>query len=111
VYARAIVGLISDLKGEDIVLMDLRDITLITDFFVICTGNSDRQLKAIVEKVGETMKHNHGLSALRVEGQATGGWVLMDYGDVVVHVFDEDQRDYYDLEGLWKNGKVLLHIK
>jgi ribosome-associated protein len=110
-YARAIVDFISDLKGEDIVLLDLRQVTVITDFFVICTANSDRQIKAIVEKVAEAMKERYDVAALRVEGQAMGGWVLMDYGDIVVHVFDEDQRDYYNLEQLWNNGKVLLRVK
>lgn len=110
-YARAIVDIISDVKGEDVVLLDLRDITVITDFFIICTGNSDRQLKAVVERISEVMKQKHGLSGARIEGNPEGGWVLLDYGDIVVHVFIEDQRDYYDLEGLWSKGKVLLRVK
>lgn len=110
-HARAVVDMISDLKGEDIVLLDLRDVTVITDFFIICTGNSERQLKAIVEKVSLGMKENYGVRAVHIEGNAVGGWVLLDYGDIVVHAFTEDQRDYYDLEGLWSNGKVLLRVK
>lgn len=110
-YARAIVDIISDVKGEDVVLLDLRDVTVITDFFIICTGNSDRQLKAIIEKISQGMKEKHDLRGARIEGNAAGGWVLVDYGDIVVHVFTEDQRDYYDLEGLWSKGKVLLRVK
>ncbi len=110
-YARAIVDIISDVKGEDVVLLDLRDVTVITDFFIICTGNSDRQLKAIIEKISQGMKEKHDLRGARIEGNPQGGWVLVDYGDIVVHVFTEDQRDYYDLEGLWSKGKVLLRVK
>lgn len=110
-YARAVVDIISDVKGEDVVLLDLRDVTVITDFFIICTGNSDRQLKAIIEKISQGMKEKHDLRGARIEGNPEGGWVLVDYGDIVVHVFTEDQRDYYDLEGLWSKGKVLLRVK
>lgn len=110
-YARIIVDVISDLKGEDIVLMDLRDVTIISDFFVICTADNERQLKAIVDKITETLKNEHKIKAWRVEGKASGGWILIDYADVVVHVFSEEQRDYYDLEGLWSEAKVLLHMQ
>ncbi len=110
-YARAVVDIISDVKGEDVVLLDLRDVTVITDFFIICTGNSDRQLKAIIEKISQGMKEKYDLRGARIEGNPEGGWVLVDYGDIVVHVFTEDQRDYYDLEGLWSKGKVLLRVK
>lgn len=109
--ARAIVDTITDVKAEDIVLLDLRDITLIADFFVICTGNSDRQLKAIVNRVRDAVREKFGKKPWRVEGDPSGGWVLVDYGDIVIHAFTEDQRDYYDLEELWRDGKVLLRIQ
>ncbi|MCB9437037.1 MAG: ribosome silencing factor [Anaerolineales bacterium] len=110
-FARVIVDTLSDLKGEDIVLMDLRDITIITDYFVICTSDNERQARAMVEKINEKMKHEYGLRSVRAEGEASGGWVLMDYGDVVVHIFSEEQREYYDLEGLWQEGRVLLRMQ
>ncbi len=110
-YARIMVDLISDIKGEDIILMDLREITIITDFFVICTADNERQLKAIVEHIAETMKQEYDVRAWRVEGHASGGWVLADFGDVVVHVFSEEQRHYYDLERLWQDGKILLRVQ
>lgn len=110
-YARIVVDLITDLKGEDIVLMDLREITIITDFFVICTASSDRQSKAIMEKITEDMKKDYGLPKPQIEGKPFGGWILIDYGDWVVHVFSEEQREYYDLEGLWKEARVLLRIQ
>lgn len=109
--ARAMVDIITDMKGEDILLLDLRSVTLITDYFVICTGNSDRQLKAIVDRISEQIKENYGRKAWRVEGDPGGGWVLMDYGDVVVHAFLPEQRAYYDLEDLWRDGKTLVRVQ
>jgi ribosome-associated protein len=109
--ARHIVDIISDVKGEDIVLMDLRDLTPIADYFIICTGNSDRQLKAIVEDILEGMEETYDMRSIRAEGKAEGGWVLIDYGSIVVHAFTEEQREYYDLESLWREGKVLLRMQ
>ena len=103
--------MIEEVKGEDIVLIDLREVTLIADYFVICTGTSDRQLKAIVERINVDLKQTHGLLPLHVEGEAAHGWVLMDYSAVVVHVFSEVLRHYYDLEGLWREAKILLRIQ
>ena len=110
-YARFIVDVISDLKGEDIVLMDLRDVTIISDFFVICTADNERQLKAIVNKITETMKNTHDIKAWHAEGKPSGGWILVDYVDIVIHVFSKEQREYYDLEGLWSDAKVLLRMQ
>jgi ribosome-associated protein len=98
-------------KGENIVLMDLREVTPIADYFVICSGNSDRQLKAIVEKVTEAVKKDSRVSPLRVEGLAEGGWVLVDYGGLVIHAFSPDQRDYYRLEELWSEGKTIVRMQ
>jgi ribosome-associated protein len=109
--ARSIVDIISDMKGEDILLLDLREVTLITDFFIICTGHSDRQLRAIGENIAEKIREKHGRKVWRQEGDPRGGWVLLDYGDIVVHIFGEEQRAYYDLEGLWRDGKVLLRVQ
>ncbi len=102
---------IEGLKGENIVLMDLQHVTLIADYFVICNGTNERQLKAIVERINTEIKQEHGVLPLRVEGQAEFGWVLMDYGGVVVHVFSERLRRYYNLENIWQEATVLLHIQ
>ncbi|NDJ85077.1 MAG: ribosome silencing factor, partial [Chloroflexi bacterium] len=75
--ARIIIDIMSDMKGEDILLMDLRDITIITDFFIICTTNNERQLKAMVEKILETLKKDYGVPRPRAEGVAEGGWILV----------------------------------
>jgi len=102
---------IEGVKGEDIVLMDLQPVTLIADYFVICTATNERQLKAIVEHIDMDIKKEHGVLPLHKEGQASGGWVLLDYGSVVVHAFSQELRHYYDLEGVWQEAKVLLHIQ
>jgi len=105
------VDLIADKKGEDIVLLDVRERTLIADYFVICSGTSERQLKAIVEGVTENVKKQYGRPARYVEGNPAGGWVLVDYQDVIVHIFSPDRRAFYDLEGFWSEAAVLLKMK
>jgi ribosome-associated protein len=109
--ARAIVDLISDKKGEKIVLSDLRALTPIADYFVIGEAASDRQINALVEHVRDEMKKQFGLLPIRIEGRGEGGWVLMDYGSVVVHLFDPDVRAYYDLEGLWREAPILMRMQ
>jgi ribosome-associated protein len=109
--ARLIVDLIADKKGEDIVLLDIRERTLIADYFVICSASSERQIKAIVEGIGSAMKQSHGIMTRRVEGIPSNGWVLVDYGDVIVHVFSPERRGFYDLETLWYEASVLLKMQ
>jgi ribosome-associated protein len=85
---------------------------VISDFFVIASGTSDRQLRALTDYVREDIKEKLSLLPFSIEGTAESGWVLLDYGDVVVHLFSEDQREYYDIEGLWSNvANVLLSIQ
>jgi ribosome-associated protein len=88
-------------KAADIVVLDLRDALGYTDLFVIATGNTDRQVKAIHDGIHQALKQDHGLSPRRTEGLTEATWVLMDYLDVVVHVFTPDQREFYRLEQLW----------
>ncbi len=109
--ARYIVDLIADKKGEDIVLLDVRRQTIIADYFIICSGTSERQLKAISEGITEAVKQNHQVPAYRVEGKAEGGWVLIDYGDIIVHIFAPSVRAYYNLEELWHEAAVLLKMQ
>jgi len=109
--ARAIVDLISDKKGEKIVLSDLRSLTPIADYFVIGEAASDRQIDALVEHIRDEMKKQFGLLPTRIEGRGEDGWVLMDYGSVVVHLFDPDVRAYYDLEGLWREAPILMRMQ
>jgi ribosome-associated protein len=91
-------------KAIDIVLLDLREIATFTDYFVITSGSNERQVQAISDGILETLK-KAGTSAARVEGYKTAEWILLDYGDFVVHVFDEKARRFYDLERLWRESK------
>jgi ribosome-associated protein len=105
------VDIVEDKKAEDIVLLDLRPDAVIADFFVICNGNSDRQLKALIDYVRVGVREKYDISPVTVEGESVSGWVLLDYGDVIVHMFLEEARQFYDLEGFWKQANVLLSIQ
>jgi ribosome-associated protein len=109
--AHDIVDAVESKKAENIVLLDLRPDAIIADFFVICTGNSDRQIKALADGVREAVKEKYSRLPVSVEGKSESGWVLMDYGDVLVHIFGEEEREFYDLEGFWKQANVLLSIQ
>lgn len=93
-------------KGEHIVLLDIHEIASFADYFVIATGTSDRMLDALSESVMDAVPKKR----TQKQGLARDGWVVVDYGDVVVHLFSADQRKFYDLEGLWHDGKVLLRV-
>jgi ribosome-associated protein len=101
-----IVELAADRKALDIVQLDLRGIIGYTDYFVICTGRSDRQVKAIHDAIHLGLKNEHGLLPRRVEGVTQARWILMDYLDAVVHVFTPETREYYRLEELWGEAPV-----
>jgi ribosome-associated protein len=109
--ARSLVATLEDKKAEDIVLLDLRGHSIFTDFFVICTGTSERQLGALADAIHEVARKTHRLKAPRVEGHAASGWMLIDFGSVIVHAFSAAQRKRYKLEELWQDGKVLLRIQ
>ncbi len=94
----------SDKKAINSVVLDLREIASFTDYFVITSGTNERQVQAIADEVYERLKHA-GSSSARVEGYKTAEWILLDYGDFVVHVFDEKARKFYDLERLWRESK------
>ncbi|MCS6872255.1 MAG: ribosome silencing factor, partial [Anaerolineae bacterium] len=81
------------------------------DFFVIASASSDRQLNAIAEHIRDELKQNQHTAPLRIEGRGENGWILMDYGEVIVHLFLPSSRAYYDLEGLWREGNVLLRMQ
>src|SRR4051812_50197064 len=102
--ATAAAAYAADKKGSDIVVLDLREVAGYTDFFVIVSGTSDRQAKAIHDSIHLGLKKHEGLLPRRVEGVGEARWILMDYLDVVVHVFTPDTRDFYRLEWLWGHG-------
>ena len=99
--AGRIAEIASDRKAADIRVIDLRGIVSYTDFFVICSGNTERQTKAIHDGIHEGLKKEHGLLPRKVEGLSEARWILMDYLDVIVHVFTPEAREYYRLEQLW----------
>lgn len=97
-------------KGENIVLIDLQGIAIFADYFVICSGTTDRMIQALVDAAIDQVKKEYDINA-RVEGQSEDGWMLVDYGEIILHIFSPQRRDYYRLEELWSIGKVLLHVQ
>ena len=98
--AETIIAAISDKKGKDILLLEVGELLPITDYFILASGGSTTQVRAIFDGVEGKMKEQ-GILPLRVEGQREGRWILLDYGDVIVHVFHEEEREFYGLERLW----------
>ena len=96
----------ADKQAVDVTILDVSGLIVITDYFVICSGSSDRQVKTLVEEVEQAVREI-GERPVRREGDADTGWVLLDYIDVVVHVFAQEEREYYDLERLWRDAPRL----
>lgn len=101
---------LEDKKGEDILLLDISTVSDFADYFVICTGTSDRMLNALADSVTDKVREQYGFKP-RVEGMPQEGWLLADFGDVILHLFSPERRSYYRLEELWGKGKVLLHLQ
>ena len=95
---------LEDKKGEDIKVIDISGISVIGDYFVITNGTSDSQVRALVDNVAEKM-HKAGYELKQQEGNGSGSWVLMDYGDIIVHIFDKENRSFYNLERIWRDGR------
>jgi ribosome-associated protein len=104
----AIVRYAEDKKAIDVVELDLRGVLGYTDYFLVCSGNTGRQAKAIHDGILEGLKHEHDTLPRKVEGSSEGGWILMDYYDVVVHIFTPETREFYRLEQLW--GEVPARV-
>ena len=102
-----IVQAIEDIKGQNISLLDLRNIeNTVCDYFIICNGNSNTQVNAIVSSVQKNVSKNIREKPYQIEGVENAEWVLMDYVNVVVHVFQKHKREYYDIENLWGDAKI-----
>jgi len=99
-YVKAALGR----KAMGLVILDVRELTSVADVFIICSGRSNRQVSAIADFIQTDLK-KHGIKPLSIEGKKEGHWVLMDYGHVVIHIFYESLRNFYDLEGLWVDAK------
>lgn len=100
------VAALQDKKGEDIRVIDISGVTVIADHFIIASGSNPNQVQALVDNVEEQM-YKAGYDDPRVEGYNTASWVLLDYNDVIVHVFSQDDRLFYDLERIWRDGKEI----
>ena len=102
--ARIAYDALSDKKGEDIKILDITGVSVLADYFIIATGNSDSQVNALVDNVEEEL-HKAGYPLKQREGRANSSWILLDFGDIIVHVFDKENRLFYDLERIWKDGR------
>ncbi len=94
----------SSKKAERIVILDVSQLLVITDHFLVCNGNNERQVRTIADEVERSLRETRGVKPFRREGQREGRWILLDYVDFVVHVFGPEERDYYDLERLWADA-------
>jgi ribosome-associated protein len=108
--ARRVVEAASDKQAVDIVLLDSRGICSFADYFVMCSGESSRQIDAIYEEIAHSLK-KEGILPHHREGTVDSGWLLLDYGDVVVHIFAPAERDYYQLEQLWSQAEPVVRIQ
>lgn len=97
---------LSDKKAVDIRIIDIRDVTVVADYFLIATANNAPQLSALMDAVDETI-HKSGVHSKNIEGNQHSSWVLMDYGDIIVHLFTSEDRLFYDLERIWQDGKTV----
>lgn len=97
---------LDDRKGEDIKIIDISNVSVLADYFVIANGTNSNQVQAMVDSVEEELG-KHGFDARQKEGHGLGNWVLLDFGQIVVHVFDRENRHFYDLERIWRDGKLV----
>lgn len=104
-----IVNMLEERKGMDILLLDIQPVTILADYFVLCTATSERHLKALAGDLSRQLKVDVG-RPIGNEGKPESGWMLIDYGDVVVHLFSAEARAFYNLEGLWKEAQTVVHI-
>lgn len=108
--ARRVVDMVSEKLATDIVMLDMRGPYSFTDYFVILTGETRRQMRALQEDIEELMEGS-GMRLHHREGSTDGGWVLLDYGDLVVHVFGPEEREFYQIESLWSQAPVLFRVQ
>ena len=108
--ARVAADIAYDKKASDVLLLDIRELTTIADYFIICNGNNARQIAAIAEAIEEELR-KQGARLLNREGVAESGWLILDYGDIIVHIFGPKEREYYRLERLWSEAKTVVYLQ
>lgn len=102
--ARIAYNALDEKKGEDIKIIDIAGVSVLADYFIIANGSNESQVKALVDHVEECL-HKAGYQLKQREGYGTGSWVLLDFSDIIVHIFDKENRLFYDLERIWRDGK------
>lgn len=109
--ANTLVDTIIDKKGSNILLLDIRDQAVFSDYFILCNGENERQLRAMSRAIAEDAKETAGVRPIGTEGDPETGWMLMDFGNVIIHLFSPDKRNYYNLEELWGDAHVVLRMQ
>lgn len=104
--ARLVIKAAEDKKAEQITVLDIKNLTVIADYFMICHGNNERQVQAIVREIRD-QAHKNGYNVRGIEGEEEGRWALVDLEDVIIHVFHREEREFYNLERLWKDAEVV----
>lgn len=105
-YLSQIINAIEDKKGDDISVIDISEVSVIADYFVIANGSNQNQIQRIADEVEEKM-HKSGLTLKQIEGYNTANWILMDFNDIIVHIFNKENRLFYDLERIWADGNKI----
>jgi ribosome-associated protein len=100
-----IIGLLDSKKAVDITCIEIKDISILGDYFIICSGNSTTHIKSLADEIIKKLKKS-GVNCLKKEGYDSARWILVDYGDVVVHIFHKEDRKFYNLERIWADGKI-----
>ncbi len=107
--AHAVVDVIAGKKGSNVLMLDMREVTLLADYYILCDGSSKRQIDAIGDELIESLKKDGSQRAV-VEGTPESGWMLIDFGSVIVHIFSPEKRAYYQLEELWKKAPIVVRM-
>ena len=105
-YCKTAVAALADRKAEDIRVIDIQEISPVADYFIIANGTNQNQIQAMRDACDEAL-HKAGLTVRQVEGNSGSTWILMDYGDIIIHIFSREDRLFYDLERIWRDGKTV----
>ncbi|MGB1251376.1 MAG: ribosome silencing factor [Candidatus Promineifilaceae bacterium] len=110
-FTNLLIDVMLDKKASDILLLDVQDQVIFSDYFLICSGDSSRQIKALVDGIAKEAKREASEIPMSIEGDSQDGWMMLDYGYVVVHIFSPESREYYNLEELWQDARVVLRLQ
>ena len=110
-FTNLVIDVMLDKKASDILLLDVQEQVIFADYFLICSGESSRQIRALVDGISKEAKQEAREIPMSIEGNSQDGWMMIDYGYVVVHVFSPESREYYNLEELWQDARVVLRLQ